>query len=751
MDASHNASYITKIAETLLGRLDGVKRRNGYTIARCPAHDDRNPSLSIKQYDDGLGIKCHAGCDTDEILAAVDLTKRDILIRAELVENALPHKPREAREARVYEYQDAEGNPYTRVRRTASKRFIQQRWEGGEWVNGLNGTQPILYHLPDLMDPARKKAPAFVVEGEKDADRLAGLDLIATTAPMGAEKWRLEYALFLQDRTVYIIPDNDPPGRRHAEQIKATLPGAVILPLPGLPRGGDVSDWLDAGGSKERLLALAAEAEEHDSYDGFSTSTRIRERVPAFPVDALPRTCARYVEEVAASLVCPPELVGLPVLAGLSGVMGRSREIHIKPGWAETGSLYAGVVDAPGGRKSPAAGFAYRPVEKLQAMLRKEYAAERERYEKELRKHAAEKRLAAKEYRPEPKPPERPRMARVLVDDTTVERAAGLLEENPRGFLSAQDELTGFLRGLDQYKAGGKGNARQTYLKVYSSRPIIVDRKGTDEPLVVPHPYITLQGGIQPSVLHEIAGGRDDGFLDRFIFAYPEEHQGGFSDESVSAGTQAAYEDLIGKLWDQQPEEGEDGEIAPRTLRMEPAAKDMFREAANALAAERFRPGFPAVLRGPWSKFDTHLARLALIIGVARIAEAEDAVERITAEDMTNALRLLDYFKATTRKVYGQLFEASPDEVLAADLVTALTESGYKFFGTISDLHDSLTSSALPDSLEALGHAVRRIAQKSPDLTLETHRTGDSRMITLTLEQPSQPSPERGDQPCPKT
>jgi len=107
---------------------------------------------------------------------------------------------------------------------------------------------------------------------------------------------------------------------------------------------------------------------------------------------------------------------------------------------------------------------------------------------------------------------------------------------------------------------------------------------------------------------------------------------------------------------------------------------------------------------------------------------------------MRNALRLLDYFKATTRKVYGQLFEANPDDVLAADLVTLLTQSQYVFSGTISQLRESLESTALPDTPEALGKAVRRIVSRSPELSLESKSTGKERIITITLAKPSEPS-----------
>lgn len=55
-----------------VAHLDGVVQvRNGY-LARCPAHEDRLPSLSISQAGDGrLLIHCFAGCDTAAVLAAL--------------------------------------------------------------------------------------------------------------------------------------------------------------------------------------------------------------------------------------------------------------------------------------------------------------------------------------------------------------------------------------------------------------------------------------------------------------------------------------------------------------------------------------------------------------------------------------------------------------------------------------------------------------------------------------------------------
>jgi hypothetical protein len=151
--------------------------------------------------------------------------------------------------------------------------------------------------------------------------------------------------------------------------------------------------------------------------------------------------------------------------------------------------------------------------------------------------------------------------------------------------------------------------------------------------------------------------------LDRFLFAYPERTFGGYTDDEVSEVTEEAYESLIDAIFQLSSQtEDEDGRVRPKVLTLDEDARELFKEAKNELAEEKWSPGFPANLRGPWSKMDTQLAKLALIIAVGRGAEAEEVPETITGDDMRDALRLLAYFKGTTRKVYGQLFEVNPDD-----------------------------------------------------------------------------------------
>lgn len=165
---------------------------------------------------------------------------------------------------KLYYYPDAAGQILFRVRRYyvgGQKKFIQETptGDGGEWEAGLNGVEPFLYRLPEIQ--RRGRDPLFVVEGEKDADRLASLGLFATTSPMGAGKWYAGYAAQLGDGPVYVLPDNDDPGRAHAAKIVETRRDAVVVELPGLGDKEDVSDWLDRSGDADTLRAIAEAAQ----------------------------------------------------------------------------------------------------------------------------------------------------------------------------------------------------------------------------------------------------------------------------------------------------------------------------------------------------------------------------------------------------------------------------------------------------------------------------------------------------------
>lgn len=172
---------------------------------------------------------------------------------------AQPHK----RIVATYDYRDETGLLLFQVVRSDPKAFRQRRPDGaGAWAWNLQGVRLVLYRLPQLL--ADPEATVWVCEGEKDADNLAAIGLVATTNAMGAKKWRPEYSASLRGRRVVLVQDADAEGHRHVARVAAALHGVAVgvtvLPpfaLDGI-KGADVSDWLAAGGTRDELDALAA-------------------------------------------------------------------------------------------------------------------------------------------------------------------------------------------------------------------------------------------------------------------------------------------------------------------------------------------------------------------------------------------------------------------------------------------------------------------------------------------------------------
>jgi len=230
----------------LLGRLQSVRRNGGGWLARCPAHDDRKPSLSIHEVNGTILLKCFAGCAFDEIVAVLGLEKPDFF--------AGSSNGRE-RPSSVYDYVDETRKLLYQVVRFEPKHFKQRRPDGnGGWIWKLDGVRRVLYNLPAVLEA---KA-ILVVEGEKDVETARGLGLVATCNSGGGGKWKPEFSEYLKGKRVAIIADADPLGLAHARDVARALLGVTtsVRLVEAVPQGKDLTEWVERGGTRERLIGI---------------------------------------------------------------------------------------------------------------------------------------------------------------------------------------------------------------------------------------------------------------------------------------------------------------------------------------------------------------------------------------------------------------------------------------------------------------------------------------------------------------
>ena len=247
---------VTAPLDAVLEPLEGVQKKGGYWLARCPAHEDHHQSLSVSEGSDGRVLfYCHAGCERAEVLAAMHLDWTDLFPSKEAADMVVAE----------YEYRDVDGSLLFVVERRAGKRFLQRRpLVDGTWSWKLDGVKRVLYRARQLRDAIQANKYVFVVEGEKDVHSLERLGFTATCNAGGAGKWMDSYTQQLAGAKVVVLPDNDEPGQSHAMMLMGQLAKKCrsfqIIELPGLPPKGDVSDWISSGGTAADLkqMVLAA-------------------------------------------------------------------------------------------------------------------------------------------------------------------------------------------------------------------------------------------------------------------------------------------------------------------------------------------------------------------------------------------------------------------------------------------------------------------------------------------------------------
>ena len=215
-----------------------VVERGTQASAQCPAHDDGNPSLSIRQRDDGNGVlvHCHAGCDHRDVLAAIGLTAGDLFDEPRL---------RDAyRDSATYAYPDGR-----KVHRKPGKSFPQSGNTKGRALFGA--------------DRIGDACLVYVVEGEKDCLAIEGMGGTAVCSAMGAGKAKLADWSPLADLDVIVVADRDEPGRRHAADVRALLAGvAKSVTVAQSAEGKDAADHIAAGYGLHEFVSVVGHPDD---------------------------------------------------------------------------------------------------------------------------------------------------------------------------------------------------------------------------------------------------------------------------------------------------------------------------------------------------------------------------------------------------------------------------------------------------------------------------------------------------------
>ena len=244
----------------VLERLDAVKStgQDSWT-ARCPAHDDHTPSLSVSDGTLGVVFHCHAGCEPETVVQALGLEFRDLFRESG---NSFPEI------VATYPYVDEDSDLLFHVVRQVGKKFFRRRPDGnGGWIWKLGDTRRVLYRLPQLIEAVAFEKLIHIVEGEKDVHEVEEAGGVATTLAGGAiakpPRWLSAGLEPLRGARVRIVADRDEPGLSHARLIAAVLEGvAEQVEIVQARVGKDATDHLAAGLGLDDFEPVTEEKEQ---------------------------------------------------------------------------------------------------------------------------------------------------------------------------------------------------------------------------------------------------------------------------------------------------------------------------------------------------------------------------------------------------------------------------------------------------------------------------------------------------------
>lgn len=260
-------------------------------MACCPAHEDKNPSLSIK-FDSGkILLHCFTGCPLEDILNSLNITQSDLCYESDLIKS-------KSGKSTVYIYYNADGTlAYKKVRidrENGTKAFYFIKPNGEK---NMKGVQKILYNLPAVIGADT----VYLVEGEKCAEAVIKQGHTATTLCTGANsKWDDTYNQYLVGKEIIIIPDNDKAGFQYAKMLKEHLPFAKVISLEDLKNKEDIYDWLEKGHTMDEIGNL----NEFDVISYFNKSDTFIEDEKANEKEPQSKSLLDFIKNGDMELFC---------------------------------------------------------------------------------------------------------------------------------------------------------------------------------------------------------------------------------------------------------------------------------------------------------------------------------------------------------------------------------------------------------------------------------------------------------------
>ncbi len=395
-----------------------------------------------------------------------------------------------------------------------------------------------------------------------------------------------------------------------------------------------------------------------DLYDkGFGSRRVLKETEPTekiliaendlqFPIDIFTKPIQSYIIDCANTLNMSIDYMGCSLMWLMSLSIGNSMKIEVKKGWVEIATLWIAVVGKAGIGKTPSISKTIFPLEKLN---NKEIS----NYIKEFQKWETYDKLTTKEQEEYPEI-EKPLKKQFIANDITLEALIDLHQENDNAVGVFKDELAGWFKDMNKYKAGSD---LEFWLSSWSGKSVNLNRM-TRAGSFVASPLIPILGGIQPGIFNSFYTNenKDNGFMDRMLLSYPDLKVEDYNENEIDQNTIQWYNDTIVFFFyyvkNQIIQKDDDGKIVPVILTFDDDAKKEWVRIFNGITKCQNSENENEYMKSMLPKQKSYIPRFSMLIHIFNgIGLPKYNFEKVSKESILKAEKLSKYFIAMAKKI----------------------------------------------------------------------------------------------------
>lgn len=418
-----------------------------------------------------------------------------------------------------------------------------------------------------------------------------------------------------------------------------------------------------------------------DAFDALPTETRTTEPTEAavnpfaraevanqlaFPIDVFPPQFTSFAIDNANAIGCDVSFLVPFYIGGAAGCVGARRSMQVKRSWKEPLIFWLAIIARSGGGKSPAYENGTIALRTIHDRACKEHSREWSEWHEREHRYNLWKKIRGNATEPD-QPGDKPKpLERIWISSATTEQRLRLHKQNPYGLALIQDELSGAIRGLNEYK-GGQGSDKEKLLSSWSGKAELIDRvsDGDGPPQYADYTGLQVVGGSQPEVWRSLMAAEENsvnGMAARFLPCYPPDDLILWNDNDTAPEFIEQQIEYLERLRQLPMGLDENLQCVPVAMSWaDDAARDLFADFYNR-NANRKRTAEPKLFAEALSKMTAYCARFAALIELLWHVEGYGSDQTVSLNSVQSAIKLVEWFAHEWTRVLEVLDESETDK-----------------------------------------------------------------------------------------